>query len=293
MSSAGDQQILTTDFYGEKTVWSQIEAVFCEELRLRSARYDWQIKPHRHKDFMQVFFVLEGQGNAQADDTHLTLKAGDILTVPAGCIHTFLWEPDSNGFVLFITHPLLNQTEKLLGRLDWLHGGASQFKTEQDLDFIHSLFSRLNHEYQNRQPQRELMLENLVLSICININRLHLLYSHRGNRTKTSARLEKFINLVDEHYQQQHSVGWYADQIAITPAHLNSICRSQHRQSALGIIHARILTEAQRQLIYSGKSASAIAMALGFSDPAYFNRFFKRLTGSTPSAFRRLQTARE
>jgi AraC family transcriptional activator of pobA len=54
----------------------------------------------------------------------------------------------------------------------------------------------------------------------------------------------------------------------------------------LKVIHQRLITEAQRNLIYTGKTAADIALSLGFSDPAYFNRFFKRMTGQTPKNFR-------
>jgi len=288
--SKARQQILTTDFYGENTAWSKIDMVHCEELQLRSARYDWQIKPHRHRDLMQVFYVLQGEGTAQADQTPLSLQAGDILTIPEDCVHTFRWEPGSNGFVLFMAHPLLSRIEQSLGRLDWFHGGASLFRTLQQQSVITPLFSLLNHEFQHPSTQRELMLENLTSSICLSIHRLHLQYhAPQEQRSRSHRLVQHFIELVDGHYSQHHEVQWYADRLAITPAHLNSLCRNQRQQSALEIIHTRLVTEAQRQLIYSGESAAAIAESLGFSDPAYFNRFFKRLTGTTPNAYRKLK----
>ena len=44
--------------------------------------------------------------------------------------------------------------------------------------------------------------------------------------------------------------------------------------------------EAKRQLHYTSSPVSEIAYALGFEDPAYFTRFFSRLTGESPRAFR-------
>jgi len=57
-------------------------------------------------------------------------------------------------------------------------------------------------------------------------------------------------------------------------------------QSAQALVHQRQLLEAKRLLVYSSMTLSQIADALQFSEPAYFSRFFKRLTGQTPSAFR-------
>jgi AraC family transcriptional activator of pobA len=54
----------------------------------------------------------------------------------------------------------------------------------------------------------------------------------------------------------------------------------------MDLVHSRLLVEAERQLRYTTKSVSQIAFQLGFEDPAYFSRFFTRLTNSSPRAFR-------
>jgi AraC family transcriptional activator of pobA len=61
--------------------------------------------------------------------------------------------------------------------------------------------------------------------------------------------------------------------------------------SALGVLHARLLLEAQRELGYTAMSVKQVASGLGFSDAGYFTRFFQRLTGQTPTAWR--ATARQ
>ncbi|MNF13714.1 Transcriptional activator NphR [compost metagenome] len=53
------------------------------------------------------------------------------------------------------------------------------------------------------------------------------------------------------------------------------------------MLHQRLLLEANRNLIYTSLTVNQISELLGFSEPAYFTRFFKRLTGITPGAFRR------
>ncbi|MNE89947.1 Transcriptional activator NphR [compost metagenome] len=57
-------------------------------------------------------------------------------------------------------------------------------------------------------------------------------------------------------------------------------------QSALQIIHQRLLLEAKRNLIYTNMTVSQVSDSLGFSDPTYFSRFFRRLGGQSPKAFR-------
>ncbi|WP_322789360.1 helix-turn-helix domain-containing protein [Paraburkholderia hospita] len=59
-----------------------------------------------------------------------------------------------------------------------------------------------------------------------------------------------------------------------------------HRLSATAPFHARIITEAKRDLIFGNMSVEQIAFGLGFADAAYFTRFFRREVGQAPSQIR-------
>jgi AraC family transcriptional activator of pobA len=52
-----------------------------------------------------------------------------------------------------------------------------------------------------------------------------------------------------------------------------------------------VTLEAQRHLIYTSATIEMVAYELGFGDPGYFCRFFRRRTGMTPSEFRRERQA--
>jgi len=54
-------------------------------------------------------------------------------------------------------------------------------------------------------------------------------------------------------------------------------------------MHARLLLQAQRELTYSRLSVKQIAFELGFTDAAYFTRFFRRLAGCSPAQWRLAQ----
>jgi AraC family transcriptional activator of pobA len=54
----------------------------------------------------------------------------------------------------------------------------------------------------------------------------------------------------------------------------------------LQVVHQRLLLEAKRNLIYTNMTVNQLAERLGFADPAYFSRFFRRLSGASPKAFR-------
>jgi AraC family transcriptional activator of pobA len=74
--------------------------------------------------------------------------------------------------------------------------------------------------------------------------------------------------------------------LAVSLVQLRAACASAAGQSPAKMIHARIVTEAKRNLIFGDMSMEQIAFGLGFSNAAYFTRFFRKEVGQAPSQFR-------
>ncbi len=97
---------------------------------------------------------------------------------------------------------------------------------------------------------------------------------------------QRFNQLTDAHYHEHWTVPEYASELHLTESRLTDICRRFANRSPKRLIFDRQLREARRLLLFSDSTVSEIAWQLGFKDPAYFARFFNRLTGCSPSAYR-------
>ena len=102
--------------------------------------------------------------------------------------------------------------------------------------------------------------------------------------------VERYIDQIQRAFARRHRVAEYAASLRISPGHLNALCRQTLSTSASVLIRERIALEARRLLLYSDLTATQIADRLGFDDPAYFTRFFRREVGVTPSRFRMRRT---
>jgi AraC family transcriptional activator of pobA len=100
-------------------------------------------------------------------------------------------------------------------------------------------------------------------------------------------RLRRFRQLVEDRYLRHWPVARYARQLNLSEASLNRVCRRLAGATAFELLQERLALEARRRLLYVGGSVAAIGRELGFVDPAYFCRFFRRRMGMSPSAFRR------
>jgi AraC-like DNA-binding protein len=83
------------------------------------------------------------------------------------------------------------------------------------------------------------------------------------------------------------SVRAHAERIGVTPAHLTEAVKAATGRTAAQLVREARIREAERFLLRTDLTVRQVASRVGFADPAYFCRFFRRETGSSPGDFRR------
>jgi AraC family transcriptional regulator, transcriptional activator of pobA len=91
---------------------------------------------------------------------------------------------------------------------------------------------------------------------------------------------------LEENFRTTQSVSGYAKLLKISSDRLGKAVQERSGRPAGEIIRQRLLLEAERLLAHTEMTVSEIAYGLNFQDPAYFSRFFRRLTGQSPGEFR-------
>ncbi len=141
-------------------------------------------------------------------------------------------------------------------------------------------------EFSSQDKARALVLRGLSASLLGWVAR-HVGSGDLNAATPADSNLvHRFVALIDQHFLEHWQVSDYAQALAISPTHLSRLARAASGQSALRMIEARMMREARRNLAYTHLSISTIAYSLGYADPAYFTRVFKRDAGVSPKAFR-------
>ncbi len=103
-----------------------------------------------------------------------------------------------------------------------------------------------------------------------------------------NANLSKFIEfklMVETQLTKQPSVNAIAEKLALTTNSLYRIVKEYSGVSPKDFFTNRLIIEAQRKLQYAPLSVKELAYELGFNDPDYFSRFFKKCTGKSVSEF--------
>ncbi len=94
-----------------------------------------------------------------------------------------------------------------------------------------------------------------------------------------------FMQLVTRYHTKERSVGFYADKLYISPKYLSLIIKETTGKSAAQWIDEYVILEAKNMLRFSGKNIQQIAYDLNFTNQSSFGKFFKHLTGMSPTEF--------
>jgi len=97
-----------------------------------------------------------------------------------------------------------------------------------------------------------------------------------------------FQNLLRDNCMKYHDVKFYADKLCITTQYLTSILKEQSGKSTSQWIQEALIIEAKSMLKTPRINVQQVSDELHFSDQSTFGKFFKKNTGFSPLAFRKL-----
>ncbi|MFC0338416.1 transcriptional regulator, AraC family [Kushneria avicenniae] len=279
--------------YGETHDWPTPDLLHCETIAERSRPNGWRIKPHRHTDLMHLLLLTAGSGSARLGDLAYRLTPPTLICVPDSISHDFHFSPDTEGHIVTLARPLVEYLQQHLPQAQVLQRAEHYPLTDRaEQAPLTALIEQLHIEYRHtpmgQQEGREAMLNAFIEAIVLQLWRRARWQPppRRSISLRGEQHLQRYQALIEICFRDQPTVPQLAADIGISSTHLNDICRLLAGRSALQLLHERLLLEARRQLTYTRHSVATISEQLGFSEPGYFTRFFKRHTGETPRAFR-------
>jgi AraC family transcriptional activator of pobA len=258
---------------------------------VRAHALDWTIPAHRHQGLHQFQMLEQGAVRGTIDGRAFEAGAPALLMLAPGSVHGFHYTPDAVGHQVTLPTATLRQ----------LLAGSSLAETELGTSFVLDamqpqeagecalLFAQLAREFRDQRPGRVHALAALAALLAVQFLRRRGEQFGRGQQHGARDTLvQRFTALLERHYREHRPLSFYADALAVTPDHLSRSCRTVSSQSALQMLHERVLLEARRLLAYTPMPVAQVAAQLGYDDAAYFSKFFARSVGSTPSAYRAL-----
>lgn len=258
------------------------DVLHCERIKDRASEHGWNISAHRHTRMSQVILIETGMANSVLDNETFVFECNTFLFIPANCVHSFSFSPDTEGLVitlpLDIVHSLGPLSKEAAASLTHPIKGS----TTQELSSLTELFANAYQSISLFRAQLSVALAHAMLASIAAIG----CESVAESADPQKWHLQQFDRLLTEHLAQ----GWkpcdYADALAISTGHLSRLCRASQGVSASVYIEIATMTEAARLLAFTQMPVANVGYKLGFADPSYFSRRFKNTRGITPTEYR-------
>lgn len=247
-------------------------------------------KPHRHS-FYQVIW-LRSPGSHHIDYETIRHTENTIFFLNKGQVHYFCKESENDGFLFHFNDVFLNRQDKdaekrLRYQLFNELGDAFVLPPEADLTEMNQLTSFMQKELQTREYLFQQQVYFLFQAFLLKIERLKQV---KNTFTETTDATDfnqamVFRDLVEKNLDQTYAIDKFSEMIGISSKKLTSLSKKYFRATPADYIHKRKILEAKRLLSNTKLSVKEVAYALGFDQPTYFTKYFKKYTEVTPKEF--------
>ncbi len=267
----------TFALYGETARFPDIAHV--ESISDRARGLGWSIAPHRHLELHQILFLGRGRAEVSIDGVRTDLDGPALVNLPPGTVHSFRFADDVEGHVVTLPVP---EWPDLFGpqaetALSWPFAGA----VPSDLLVC---VEAVTAAHRDTRPHRRLRLLAAVHGLVLAMLDVGGLPSAAASQP--DPRVERLRAMAEATPTIRLGVEDCARALGLSPRHLTRLCRAATGGSAQTVLDAAVLREACRLLAYTRLQVATVGHRLGFDDPSYFTRFFRRHTGLSPRAYR-------
>lgn len=282
-----------TEVIGIKGCQSLSDTIFCFHTTVDSTITTNQME--KDLDWFAFSLIREGTCRILFNGNKITLSAFDlIIYTPGVTIEILEVSPDYKGTCIlinykFITNNLIIHDFIKDAYFKLIHLGLQKF------NLSHDSFKRLENElenflyYQNSniKYRTEASLFNFFLFLIDLLNSQDLISKQNTWSSREEEITLQFFMILPEFFLKYHNIKFYADKMKLSKVYLSRIIKNVTGKTVINHIESLLLTKAQWLLLNTDKTIKEISYILNFSDQASFNKFFKRMTNRTPTAYRK------
>jgi AraC family transcriptional activator of pobA len=250
--------------------------------------------PHSH-NYYEMIWVTKGEGTLHVDMQEFEISNNTIFCLRPGQAHQFQACTGIEGFVLSFTDFCFRMDDYDFN-FNWesqasilrLFIECQVTRITQDIEEdMKEIVLKMIKEFDHGYSYRSELLKRYFKIFLIYLARRSDENAPSAEQTRETQLIKSFMESLDKNFKETKMVAEYAEQLSVTPNHLNRVVKKHTSFSAGHHIRQRIVLEAKRMGRYTGAGMKEIAYSLGFLDPAHFSRFFKAFAGTNFSTFKK------
>lgn len=234
----------------------------------------------RHTNFEILWFTKIGRCPCQRiDHEKYPVKENSVTLIAKGQIHSMAHGFEGYSIIVPFSFFRVHDNRKL--RV--VFNPFVNFPIELDalmVDTLETIMKMIQREMSTTND--EYIINAYMAAFLYKISQYR---SNAKTNYEPSTRLENMYTLLEENFLTQRNAAFYADHMGLTTKRLNEIIKKRIGLTVTQLIHKLLMAEAKRRIGRDQQTLKEIAFDLGFSEQAYFSRFFKKQAGLTPEQF--------
>jgi AraC-like DNA-binding protein len=256
------------------------------------------VREYSRKDFYKICLTT-GESLINYADRSFSMK-GTILFFANPNV-PYSWETISRSYVGYTClfsedfYKPSDRTESLQQSPLFKIGGTPIFEiSEEKREFLNGIFRNMMAEQNTNYAFKDDLIRNYINLIIHEA--LKLQPADNFDQVKNAAHriTNVFLELLERQFPVEgtsrplklRTAQDYATTLNLHVNYLNRVVKETTGKSTTTHISERIVSEAKALLLHTDWNVADIGYALGFEYPTYFNNFFKRVTGTNPTALR-------
>ncbi|MFJ1751753.1 AraC family transcriptional regulator [Kitasatospora sp. NPDC088134] len=244
--------------------------------------------PHRHA-FYELAYATTGSGTHVVDLAEHRIEPPVLFTVLPGQVHHWRGAKELDGWLLLLNEDFLLRHPEDLALLRTLGAGPPVRPDRAAHRELSYLMRELTAEHEAGLEGGPGVLQALLHVLLVRASRVARAArdgSGGGPRAAVHPLAERFGRMIAEGGRADRSVLALARELGVSAGYLHEVVKEATGRTPARLVREQQTLEAKRLLATTDLTIRQVAAAAGFSDPAYFCRFFRREVGRTPGEFR-------
>lgn len=252
-------------------------------------------KEPRRMQCLLVGMCLKGSARYYVDTVEHVVEPGDLIIINQGRVtHDCTMTPDCRGIGIIIDYNFFKETIKSVHELSSLFLFARNHPVfrlpEVRANFIRDTFFQMKDKISEPNNHfRRQMVQSLFLTMVYEM--CNVIYTAQVKNDGCNSRSEeiftKFLLLVEANFRTERRVGWYSEQLCISPKYLSETIKMVSKRTPSEWIDSYVTMELRMLFRNTQKSIKEIAQELNFSNQSFLGKYFKEHVGMSPSEYRR------
>ena len=246
--------------------------------------------PHKIQQVTQIV-ITAGQFSCLVDFRMWALKAPAVaLFLPGQVVESIDLDEDFAGFGMVMNPEFTDSLNLPVSLQERLFIKDTQFYSvsEEVLDVLSSVYRQVSSLMkQPDNPYREEIIRHLFSAHYYGLGYyMHGLQSQPSTLTLQQEKCEMFMSLVAENFKIHRDIGFYSDKLCVTSKYLSTMLKQETGMTALDWIEKHVVLYAKSCLSSTSMTIQEISDDLDFPSQSVFGKYFKRVEGMSPKAYR-------